>query len=195
MDRNKIIILVLIVVIAALLVGIMATMPNFNKKDTKLAFKSNATLTEGDSLKIKLTDGNGTALANQTVNVTIVNKDKSKDYHSVETNDKGIGTIKIDKKPGKYNVTVSYAGNDHYKGCNATKNINIKEKVVEAQTSSSSSQTSTTPRYTTDEHGTYDNVNDMYIDRQFKGSSKAEVAEFEAKIARDGGMVWINNYF
>ena len=134
MDRNKIIILVLIVVIAALLVGIMATMPNFNKMDTKLAFKSNATLTEGDSLKIKLTDGNGTALANQTVNVTIVNKDKSKDYHSVETNDKGIGTIKIDKKPGKYNVTVSYAGNDHYKGCNATKNINIKEKVVEAQT-------------------------------------------------------------
>ena len=46
MDNNKIIIIVLIAVIAALLVGIFAMMPNMTKQDTKLTFESNATLTE-----------------------------------------------------------------------------------------------------------------------------------------------------
>ena len=133
------IILALIVVIAALLVGMAAMMmPNMGKQDTKLKFKSNSTLTEGDSLKVKLTDANGTAIANQTVNIIITNKNKSTD-HSVVTNEKGVGTLKMDKDAGKYNVTVSYGGNDKYNGCNVTKKITIEEKVAEAQVSSSSS--------------------------------------------------------
>ena len=63
-SKNKIIIVVLIAVIAALLVGVVAMMPNTAKQDTNLTFKSKSTLTEGDYLKIKLTDANGTALAN-----------------------------------------------------------------------------------------------------------------------------------
>lgn len=191
MDKNKIIILALIVVIAALLVGMAFTMmPNMGKQDTKLKFKSNSTLTEGDSLKVRLTDANGTAIANQTVNVTITDKDKSNSYYSVVTNEKGVGTLKLDKSTGKYDVTIVYGGNDKYNGCNATKKLTIEEKVAEAQSTSSSSSTSSeTPRYTTDEHGTYDNVNNVYIDRQAKGLSKDELAELEAKIERDGGMV------
>ncbi len=139
MEKNKMIILALIVVIAALLVGMAAMMmPNMGKQDTKLKFKSNSTLTEGDSLKVKLTDANGTAIANQTVNIIITNKNKSTD-HSVVTNEKGVGTLKMDKDAGKYNVTVSYGGNDKYKGCNVTKKITIEEKVAEAQVTSSSS--------------------------------------------------------
>ena len=106
MENNKIIIIVLIVVIAALLVGIVAMMPNMNKQDTNLTFKSKTTLNEGDSLKIKLTDTNGTAIANQTVNITITDKDGSCDYHSVVTNENGTGKLKMDKNAGEYNVTV-----------------------------------------------------------------------------------------
>ena len=143
MDKNKIIIIALIVIIAALLVGLAAMMmPNMAKQDTKLKFKSNSTLTEGDSLKVKLTDANGTALANQTVNVTVTNKDGSSDYHSVVTNEKGVGTLKLDKNPGNYNITVSYSGNDKYKECNATKKITIEEQVAEAQVDSTSSSSS-----------------------------------------------------
>ena len=124
MDKNKIIILALIVVIAALLVGMAFTMMlNMAKQDTKLKFKSNSTLTKGDSLKIKLTDANGTAIANQTVNITIKDKKGASDSHSVVTNEKGVGTLKLDKNSGKYNVTVSYGGNDKYNGCNITKNL------------------------------------------------------------------------
>ena len=141
MDKNKIIIIALIVIIAVLLVGIAAMMmPNMAKQDTKLKFKSNSTLTEGDSLKVKLTDANGTALANQTVNITITGKNGSSDYHSVVTNKKGIGTLKLDKNPGKYTVNVTYGGNENYTGNTTTQKLTVKEeeKVVASQTSSSS---------------------------------------------------------
>ena len=108
MENKNIIIIVLIVIIIALLVGIFATMPHANKQDTKLTFKSNSTITEGDSIKIQLTDANGTGIANQTVNVTITDKDKSSDYHSVETNDSGIGTLNINKNAGNYTVSPNY---------------------------------------------------------------------------------------
>ena len=141
MDKNKIIIIALIVIIAVLLVGIAAMMmPNMAKQDTKLKFKSNSTLTEGESLKVKLTDANGTALANQTVNITITGKNGSSDYHSVVTNKKGIGTLKLDKNPGKYTVNVTYGGNENYTGNTTTQKLTVKEeeKVVASQTSSSS---------------------------------------------------------
>ena len=150
MDKNKMIILALIVVIAALLVGMAFTMmPNMAKQDTKLKFKNNSTLAEGDSLKVKLTDANGTAIANQTINVTIKDKDGTSDYHSVETNEKGVGTLKIDKDAGKYDVTVSYGGNDKYNGCNATKKITIKkeEVVQEEVVESTVEQSNSEPQY------------------------------------------------
>ena len=151
MDKNKIIILALIVVIAALLVGMAFTMmPNMTKQDTKLKFKSNSTLTKGDSLKIKLTDANGTAIGNQTLNVTITDKDKSNSYYSVVTNEKGVGTLKLDKSTGKYDVTITYGGNDKYNGCNATKKITIKEKVAEAQSTSASASTQSVYAYKSD---------------------------------------------
>ena len=143
MDKNKIIIGVLIVVIIALLIGIFAVMPNLeSKQDTNLTFKCKSTVTEGDSIKVKLTDANGTAIANQTVNVTIEDKDQFSDYHSVVTNDKGVGKVKMDKNPGKYVITISYSGDDKYNGCNATKKITIEEQVAEAQVDSTSSSSS-----------------------------------------------------
>ena len=137
MDRNKIIIGVLIVVIIALLIGIFAGLPNLNKQDVNLTFKGKSTITEGDYLKVKLTDANGDAIANQTVNVTVTDKDKSSDYHSVVTDGKGVGKLRMDKDPGKYDVIISYGGGDKYHGCDASKKITIKEKVVEAESSSS----------------------------------------------------------
>ncbi len=134
MEKNQIIIIALIVVIVALLVGMAAMlMPNMSKQDTQLKFKSNSTLTEGDSLKIKLTDANGTAIANQTVNVTITDKNNASDNHSVVTNEKGVGTLKLDKNAGEYTVTVIYNGNDKYNACNATKKITVEEEVVETE--------------------------------------------------------------
>lgn len=146
MEKNKIIIIALIVIIVALLVGMVAMMvPNMAKKDTSLTFKGNSSIEKGGSIKIKLTDVNGNAIAGQTVNVTVKDKDKASSYYSVETNDQGVGTLKIDKDAGSYDVTANYGGNDKYKQSNATKKITVKEEeVAESQSSSSSSSDSRT---------------------------------------------------
>ena len=179
------IILALIVIIAALLVGMVAMMPNMSKQDTNLKFKSNSTLTEGDSLKVKLTDDNGTAIANQTVNITITDKDGSSDYHSVVTNENGTGKLKMDKSAGKYNVTISYGGNDKYNGCNATKKITIEEMVVEAQsTPSSGSSSSSEPQYFSD---TGEPISEAdYRTLQVYGKSANSHEEWEAQKASLG---------
>lgn len=160
MDKNMMIIFALIVVIAALLLGIGFTMmPNMNKLDTNLKFNSSSTLTEGDSLKIILTDANGTAIANKTVNITVTDNDGTSDYHSVVTNENGTGNLKLDKSPGNYNVTISYGGNDKYNGCNASEKITIEEEVVEY------------PSYTTQsEQIDYNSRNSKYFKSDVDGS-------------------------
>lgn len=162
MDKNKIIILALIVIIIALVVSIVATMPNMSKQDTNLTFK-NTTIIEGDSIKILLADTNGTPLENQSVNVTITNEDNSKDYHSAITNSDGIASLKIDKKAGTYDVTLNYGGNDRYNGCNGTEKLKIDE-VVEAEISSSSSSSSS-EQSQTHASGLTDEEIDAYIQR------------------------------
>lgn len=131
MERDKIIIIALIAIIAILLVSIIAIMPNIMKKDTQVTINSKSTLNEGDSIKIKLIDENGVAIANQNVNISI-NNGTVTDYHSITTDNQGIGKLELDKKAGSYDVCVIYSGNDNYKGCNATKMIKIEE-VAEAE--------------------------------------------------------------
>ena len=107
--------------------------------------------------------------------------DKNSGFHPNKINanlishefENGVGTIKIDKDPGKYKVKVTYDGNDKYKASNATKTITVEEKeeVQEASSSSSSSTPSAyayksdgTPMYSQAEvdsymHNKYGNVN------------------------------------
>lgn len=101
------------------------------KKDTQVTINSNSTLNEGDSIKIRLIDENGVAIANQNVNISI-NNGTVTDYHSITTDNQGIGKLELDKKAGSYDVCVIYSGNENYKGCNATKMIKIEE-VAEAE--------------------------------------------------------------
>ena len=142
MDRQKIIILALIVMVVILLVAVFSMMPGFTKQNTEITFKNNSTLTKGDSLNITLTDANGTALADQTVNITIADGNNAENYHSAVTGENGTASLKLDNGAGNYTVTVSYDGDEKYNGCNATEEITIEEEVVETQTSSSSDASS-----------------------------------------------------
>ncbi len=151
MERNKIIIIALIILIAALLVGIVAMMmPNLNKQDANLVFKSKSKITEGGSLQVQLTSDNGEGIADQTVNVTFTDSNGANYYYSVLTNDNGVGKLKLDKKPGKYSVTISYDGNDVYSSCNSTKNIKIEKKEVEATSSETQSSQPSAYAYRSD---------------------------------------------
>lgn len=141
---NKIIIVALIIVIIALLVGIFAMMSGPAKEASKIAIKCNSTINEGDSIRIVLLDLNNTPISNQTVNVSIMDKNKAKDYHSVVTNQKGVATLKINKSEGDYIINCTYAGNDNYTGNTTAKKIKVEKEEVAAQTQSSSSASSDT---------------------------------------------------
>ena len=126
-NKNIIIILLVIIVILASIIGIMFLNTLNAKEPTKLKITNNKTLTEDDSLSIKLTDLNGTPIVNQTINVSIMDKDGTVDYKSVVTNEKGKANLKLNKDPGKYSVNCTYEGNDNYTNSSAFKKIEIKE--------------------------------------------------------------------
>lgn len=145
-NKNIIIILVAVIIVLAAILGVMFLQANNTKEPTKIKITSNKTLTEGDNLSIKLTDSNSTAISNETVKITILDKKgKAIVNETVKTNSKGKANVDLDLKKGKYNVTVTYGGNDNFTGSNATQKLTIKEeeKVAEKQYSSASTSGAT----------------------------------------------------
>ena len=141
MNKYNVIILALIIIVVALILGVVAIMPNINKQDTNLSIVSNSTINEGDSIKIQLTDSNGNILVNQSVNVTVIDSNKTSSYFSVVTNESGFGVLKLDKSPGNYTVNCTFGGDDKYKSSNVSKEITIN-KIIEETVSQESNQQS-----------------------------------------------------
>lgn len=146
-NRNIIIILLVVIVILVAAIGVMMFNTSHAKEATKIKITSDKEQYEGGKLSIELTDLNKTPLSKEIVNVTITNK-KGKVVVDdvVKTNSKGKAKLDLDLKKGKYNVTVSYGGNENYTGTNETQKLSIKEKVTEAVNSQSSSSQSSSHR-------------------------------------------------
>ena len=154
-NKNIIIMLVVLIAILAIVVGVMFTQSIHAKEPTKLKITSNKTLYEGKDLTIKLTDLNKTALSKEKVNITIKNsKGKVVVNKTVKTNDKGNAKLDLNLKKGKYDVTVSYGGNENYTGNNTTQKLTIKEEVKETVSESSSSGAGSYDKYSP-QYGTY----------------------------------------
>lgn len=140
-DKNIIMVLVVVIVILAAVIGIAILHPFDSKEPSKIKITSNKTLTEGESLSVKLTDLNKTAIPKQNVNITVTNaKGKVVADKVVKTDSKGKAKMDLKLKKGKYNVNVTYGGNENYTGNNTTQKLTIKEeeKVVASQPTSSS---------------------------------------------------------
>lgn len=186
MDKNKIIIAVLIIVIIGLVVGFALSASSQAKKDTKIKITSNKTQYEGGKLSIQLTDLNKTPMSKEIVNITITDK-KGKVVVDdvVKTDSKGKAKLDLDLKKGKYVVNVSYGGNENYTGNNTTQNLTIKEEVVQSQPASSSSSSSSSSRYVQDEGGLYDTSTGKYVGGQHDGQTKKQVEEYNNAIVEE----------
>ena len=147
-NKNIIIILVVIIVVLAAVIGFMVLKPMHAKQPTKIKVTSNKTLYEGKDLSIKLTDLNKTPLSKQNVNITIKDsKGKVVANKTVKTDEKSNEKMDLKLTKGKYDVDVSYGGNENYTGNNTTQKLTIKEEVKQSaneETSSSSSSGYTT---------------------------------------------------
>ena len=182
-NRNIIIILIVIIVILAAAIGFMVLKPIHAKEPTKIKVDSNKTLYEGGNLSVKLTDLNKTPLSKQKVNITIKNsKGKIVINKTVKTNSKCKAKLDLDLKKGKYDVRVTYSGNENYTGNNTTQKLTIKEKekVVEATVEQSSSE----PQYLSD---TGEPISEAdYYTLQVYGKSANSHEEWEAQKASLG---------
>ena len=139
-SKNIIIILLVIIVILVAAIGFTVLNPMHAKEPTKIKVTSNKTLSEGGDLSVKLTDLNKTPLSKQNVNITVKDsKGKVVANKTVKTNDKGNAKMDLNLKKGKYDVSVAYGGNENYTGNNTTQKLTIKEKVAQAQPTSSQS--------------------------------------------------------
>lgn len=130
MEKNKIIIVALIAIIAILIIGLAVVMPGFGKDKTNITIKSNDTISQGDSIKIELTDVNGTPLDNETVNVTIKEDNGSVVKKAVLTNKKGVAKVKMEEDPGNYTVNCTFTGNDNF----TEDTTSIEIEVIEPET-------------------------------------------------------------
>ena len=126
-SKNIIVILIVIIVILAAAIGFTMMNPMHAKEPTKINITSDKEQDEGGKLSVQLTDLNKTPLSKEIVNITITNsKGKVVVDDVVKTNSKGKASLNLDLKKGKYNVTVSYGGNENYTGNNTTQKLTIK---------------------------------------------------------------------
>ena len=129
-NKNIIIILIVIIVVLAAAIGFTMFNPMHAKEPTKVKITSDKEQYEGGELSIQLTDLNKTPISKEVVNITITNsKGKVVVDDVVKTNSKGKAKLDLDLKKGKYNVTVTYGGNENYTGNNTTQKLTIKEEV------------------------------------------------------------------
>ena len=143
-NKNIIIILLVIIIILAVAIGFAFLNPTNAKEPTKIKITSDKEQYEGGELSIQLTDLNKTPISKEVVNITITNsKGKVVVDDVVKTNSKGKAKLDLDLKKGKYNVTVTYGGNENYTGNNTTQKLTIKEEVVKAEPASSSTTSNT----------------------------------------------------
>jgi ABC-type Na+ efflux pump permease subunit len=134
-NKNIIIILIVIIVILAAAIGFTMFNPMHAKEPTKVKITSDKEQYEGGELSIQLTDLNKTPISKEVVNITITNsKGKVVVDDVVKTNSKGKAKLDLDLKKGKYNVTVTYGGNENYTGNNTTQKLTIKEEEKVTQT-------------------------------------------------------------
>lgn len=140
-NKNLIIVVLVIIVILAAAIGITVLHPFDTKEPSKVKITSNKTLVEGSALTFKLTDLNKTPISDEIVNITVTDsKGKVVFDNVVKTDSKGKAKVDLDLKKGKYNVTVSFGGNNNYTSSNATQKLTVKEKNVESEPASQSNQ-------------------------------------------------------
>ena len=134
MEKNKILIIALIAVIAVLIIGLAVVMPGYGKEKANITIKSNDTVSQGESIEIELTDVNGTPIENETVNVTLTDENGTEDVKvAVITDDDGIAEVEIDEEEvvGNYTVECTFEGNDNFTEETTTQEIEIVEDAAD----------------------------------------------------------------
>lgn len=158
--ENKAIIAILLLVIVILVVGLCAMLfsPFHGPEDSVISIESKNALYSGDNLSVLLTAFDKTPISNEFVNVIICDSSgKLVVNETVKTDSKGSARLELDIGSGKYDVDVSFEGNENYTANKTSQKLEIKEvqtqEVSNAQYSSISSSSSSSSGPAVDSSG------------------------------------------
>lgn len=155
MNRNLIIALIAIVVIIAAALFIFsqpATTTTDGKINTQINFLSKSTLQNGEQVQFELKDTSGKAIAGQNVTIAYDDGSGNVQNYKIITDQNGKGYLAIQgEAAGKYDITVTYGGNDQYNGCTGKMTITVEDGTTSTQsTETESNSTANTVMYNND---------------------------------------------
>jgi ABC-type Na+ efflux pump permease subunit len=204
MNRNIIIAIIIIVIIAIVGAFVLTNQGSNEKIDVKINYlNDNATFKNGDEFQFELKDAQGNAVTGQIVNITYNNE-----KYSVVTDNSGKAFLTIaGEEPGKYDVTVDYNGTAKYNGCTAKTTVTVEEGTSTAAANSTANSTASTAAYNnatstgsgqqqaTSSQSYYDADLNVYYDSNGKiiggqndGSSIYEVRNNQPQIDEQGNL-------
>ena len=131
-----IIIFGVIVIIAAVLASFIFSPSAEDVADSKLDILGNGTIGENGTLDVKLSNGEGIALKDKEILVTVKNSEgKIVLQKSAKTYVNGVANVKIENvSPGKYDVNVTFGGDENYTASSVVEKLTIAKGVVEEDT-------------------------------------------------------------
>lgn len=159
MNKNIIIAILVVIIIAAAAVFVLG---QNSKQETQIKFLGNNTLQNGQQLEFELKDSQGNAMAGKNVDLNFGNE-----KYSVVTDQNGKGHLIINgENAGKYEVTVTYGGDDKHNGCSAKTTITVSDSSSDGSTTTDTANTSNTTDNST---ASSDKGNsDLHYDAQYK---------------------------
>ena len=138
---KKVTILSIIVIILIIMILILCFGSNFSsilKQETDLTVISNSTLNNGDNFTVQLTDGNGKAISNKTIYISLTDTNGNVNNLNATTNEKGVANFDINVNAGNYSAKCVFLGDGNYDSSNMTQNISIENVGVSLDSSSNS---------------------------------------------------------
>ena len=180
---KKVTILSIIVIILIIMILILCFGSNFSsilKQETDLTVISNSTLNNGDNFTVQLTDGNGKAISNKTIYISLTDANGNVNNLNATTNEKGVANFGINVNGGNYSAKCVFLGDDNYDSSNVTQNISIENVEVSLDSSSNSQSQSYSHESTDSSSSSSSSSNEQWgswIDGEYESMGEKEYSE------------------
>ena len=120
---NKKTMLILIAILAIVSVSVVCA-----AQASKIEVTTPTSLRNGDMFNISLTAEDGTPIANEYINITVIAASGEQNNISFKTDDKGVASFGIaGVTPGQYVFNCTFYGNSQYARANVAQDITILE--------------------------------------------------------------------
>lgn len=187
--ENKNIIAILIVIVLILAVAVCLVLNDMSKEDSNLAI-AGKTINAGDSLVVKLTDGSGNPISNETVNIKLMDKDGKSVDKDIRTNSKGKAKFKMEDV-GTYSVECKFNGNNRYSSSSVSGNVSVEKATTKLVSEDKTSNYDSVSGLSGDGYS-YDSSGGPAVDSQGTTREEAEAKNMhyipQTIDGRDAGM-------